>query len=103
MVADRHSPKSLRLTAMDNNGQVKIFLVMARQVDIIILHKALSERISSRKNLCPADRGLDVNKAENGNSTKNKSNFDEHCTKENPEQKTTKADTSTKILNSSSK
>lgn len=28
MTAEQSSPKSLRLTAMDNNGQVKVFLVM---------------------------------------------------------------------------
>lgn len=28
MTADQSSQKSLRLTAMDNNGQVKVFLVM---------------------------------------------------------------------------
>ncbi|XP_030369764.1 ran-binding protein 3 [Scaptodrosophila lebanonensis] len=49
MVAERASQKSLRLTAMDNTGTVKIFLAMGRPADIAQLHKALSERIIKRK------------------------------------------------------
>uniref|UniRef100_A0A1I8NSK9 RanBD1 domain-containing protein n=1 Tax=Stomoxys calcitrans TaxID=35570 RepID=A0A1I8NSK9_STOCA len=49
MVAERPSQKSLRLTAMDNTGKIKIFLVMARPVEIKHLHSALAERIEKRK------------------------------------------------------
>ncbi|XP_017084106.1 ran-binding protein 3 [Drosophila eugracilis] len=49
MVAERASQKSLRLTAIDNSGVVKIFLAMGRPADIAQLHKALSERIAKRK------------------------------------------------------
>ncbi|XP_064549270.1 ran-binding protein 3 [Drosophila montana] len=49
MVAERASQKSLRLTAMDNTGTVKIFLAMGRPADIAQVHKALSERIAKRK------------------------------------------------------
>lgn len=49
MVAERPSQKSLRLTAMDNSGKIKIFLVMARPVEINQLHNALVERIDKRK------------------------------------------------------
>lgn len=49
MVVERPSQKSLRLTAMDNTGKIKIFLVMARPVEINQLHNALVERIDKRK------------------------------------------------------
>ncbi|XP_004521279.1 ran-binding protein 3 isoform X1 [Ceratitis capitata] len=49
MVAERPSNKSLRLTAMDNTGKIKIFLVMGRPADMSLLHKELLERIELRK------------------------------------------------------
>ncbi|KAL9893846.1 ran-binding protein 3 [Glossina fuscipes] len=49
MVAERPSQKSLRLTAMDNTGKIKIFLIMARPVEINQLHTALVQRIRKRK------------------------------------------------------
>lgn len=49
MIAERPSPKSLRLTAMDNNGQIKIFLAMSRPDDINIIYNALSKRINILK------------------------------------------------------
>ncbi|TMW53587.1 hypothetical protein DOY81_001351 [Sarcophaga bullata] len=49
MVVERPSQKSLRLTAMDNTGKIKIFLVMARPLEINQLHSALVERIDKRK------------------------------------------------------
>lgn len=49
MVAQRPSNKSLRLTAMDNTGKIKIFLVMGRPADMALLHKELLERIELRK------------------------------------------------------
>lgn len=49
MVVERPSQKSLRLTAMDNTGKIKIFLVMARPVEINQLYNALVERIVKRK------------------------------------------------------
>ncbi|KNC29743.1 hypothetical protein FF38_05222 [Lucilia cuprina] len=49
MVVERPSQKSLRLTAMDNTGKIKIFLVMARPVEINQLYSALVERIDKRK------------------------------------------------------
>lgn len=49
MVVERPSHKSLRLTAMDNTGKIKIFLVMARPVEIDQLFCALVERINKRK------------------------------------------------------
>lgn len=49
MVAERPSDKSLRLTAMDSNGQIKVFLVMSRPDDISLLHNLLTERIKKEK------------------------------------------------------
>lgn len=49
MVAERPSQKSLRLTAIDNNGKMKVYLVMARVNEINQLHLALKERIEKRK------------------------------------------------------
>lgn len=49
MVAEHPSQKSLRLTAMDSTGKIKVFLVMARPVDINQLYKTLLERIEARK------------------------------------------------------
>ncbi|XP_053970175.1 ran-binding protein 3 [Anastrepha ludens] len=49
MVAQRPSNKSLRLTAMDNTGKIKIFLVMGRPADMSLLHKELIVRIELRK------------------------------------------------------
>ncbi|XP_017039850.1 ran-binding protein 3 [Drosophila ficusphila] len=49
MVVERASQKSLRLTAIDSSGVLKIFLAMGRPADIGQLHKALSERIAKRK------------------------------------------------------
>lgn len=61
MVAERPSQKSLRLTAMDNTGKIKIFLLMARPVDISRLHKALVERIDLRKSAHPEECRSSVN------------------------------------------
>lgn len=55
MTAEQSSPKSLRLTAMDNNGQVKVFLVMTRPEVIGKLHKELSKRIQVAKENAPAE------------------------------------------------
>ncbi|EDW43372.1 ran-binding protein 3 isoform X1 [Drosophila sechellia] len=64
MVAERASQKSLRLTAIDNSGVVKIFLAMGRPADIAQLHKALSERIAKRKASHPEE--CSVEEAKNG-------------------------------------
>lgn len=49
MIAEPASPKSLRLTAIDTTGQVKVYLVMARPSDIQSLAMALKMRISAEK------------------------------------------------------
>lgn len=51
MVAELPSPKSLRMTAIDAEGHIKVFLVMARPEDVKQLHKLLEERIKRLKNL----------------------------------------------------
>lgn len=49
MIAEPASAKSLRLTAIDQTGQVKVYLVMARPSDIQTLTMALKLRISAEK------------------------------------------------------
>jgi Ran-binding protein 3 len=49
MVCEQASQKSLRLTAIDATGQLKIFLVMGRNEDINILFNTLSRRINLEK------------------------------------------------------
>lgn len=50
MVVEKSSQKSLRLTAIDSNdGQIKIFLAMARPDDISILYTELKKRIDLEK------------------------------------------------------
>lgn len=58
MVAERPSPKSLRLTAIDNMGKMKVYLVMARSSEINYLHLALKERIEQRKISHPDETGV---------------------------------------------
>ncbi|XP_017008738.2 ran-binding protein 3 [Drosophila takahashii] len=62
MVAERASQKSLRLTAIDNSGVVKIFLAMGRPADIAQLHKALGERIAKRKVSHPEECAVEETK-----------------------------------------
>ncbi|EDW81754.1 uncharacterized protein Dwil_GK10849 [Drosophila willistoni] len=62
MVAERASQKSLRLTAIDNSGSIKIFLAMGRPADIAQLHKALSERIAKRKITHPEEISMEETK-----------------------------------------
>ncbi|XP_075148360.1 ran-binding protein 3 isoform X2 [Haematobia irritans] len=75
MVAERPSQRSLRLTAMDNTGKIKIFLVMARPLEINHLHNALAARIEKRKlshpeELCAAGTADVVENSEsNGEDT----------------------------------
>uniref|UniRef100_A0AAG5CQQ9 RanBD1 domain-containing protein n=1 Tax=Anopheles atroparvus TaxID=41427 RepID=A0AAG5CQQ9_ANOAO len=49
MVAQQPSQKSLRLTAIDSTGQIKVFLLMSRPEVITKLHKELSKRIETAK------------------------------------------------------
>nr|CAD7574865.1 unnamed protein product [Timema californicum] len=54
MVVDRTSPKSVRLTAMDSSGQIKVFLVTVSNIRNILkeaeqLHKKLEVRVKRSK------------------------------------------------------
>ncbi|XP_022224369.1 ran-binding protein 3 [Drosophila obscura] len=62
MVAERASPKSLRLTAIDNTGSLKIFLAMGRPADIAQLHKSLCDRIARRKLAHPEECSVEDTK-----------------------------------------
>ena len=45
MTAERAGPKSLRLTAMDVHGEVRIFVVQAAQKEVEQLHNMLMSRL----------------------------------------------------------
>ncbi|KAJ9578445.1 hypothetical protein L9F63_005315, partial [Diploptera punctata] len=45
MSVDRPSPKSVRLTAMDNSGQIKVFLLKSSPKETEQLHKSLEYRV----------------------------------------------------------
>uniref|UniRef100_A0A1Q3F5D3 RanBD1 domain-containing protein n=1 Tax=Culex tarsalis TaxID=7177 RepID=A0A1Q3F5D3_CULTA len=65
MIAEHSSQKSLRLTAMDNNGQVKVFLLMSRPDVIGKLHKELTKRIQTAKEMAAATGEDDDSKENN--------------------------------------
>lgn len=52
-ICEQPSQKSLRLTAFDTNGVVKIYLVMGRVDDMSQLHRVLSSRIRKAKERTP--------------------------------------------------
>lgn len=52
-MCEQPSQKSLRLTAFDTNGVVKIYLVMGRNEDMSMLFRALSSRIRKEKDRTP--------------------------------------------------
>ncbi|XP_055380915.1 ran-binding protein 3 [Condylostylus longicornis] len=68
MIVESPSPKSLRFTAMDNNGQIKIFLAMSRPDYITTIFNALKSRVSKLKSIKPeatdSDSSIEVNKEE---------------------------------------
>lgn len=51
MSVDKPSAKSVRLTAMDSSGQIKVFLVMAGSKEIDQLYKTLDWRVTNQKKL----------------------------------------------------
>lgn len=63
MLCDRASQKSLRFTAIDSSGQVKIWLIMGRPAEIDTLYEALNKRVEAQKALHPEDENN-----QNGNS-----------------------------------
>jgi Ran-binding protein 3 len=52
-ICEQPSQKSLRLTAFDTNGIIKIYLAMGRIEDMSLLHRALSLRIQRAKDRTP--------------------------------------------------
>lgn len=52
-VCEQPSQKSLRLTAFDTNGVIKIYLVMGRTEDMSHLYRALGSRIRKEKDRTP--------------------------------------------------
>lgn len=51
MSVDKPSTKSVRLTAMDSSGQIRVFLVMAGSKEIDQLYKTLDWRVTNQKKL----------------------------------------------------
>lgn len=67
MVVEKSSQKSLRLTAIDSkDGQIKIFLAMARPDDITSLYNALKKRIELEKE--KADTSGEASTSHDGDS-----------------------------------
>lgn len=64
-ICEQPSQKSLRLTAFDTNGIIKIYLVMGRVDDMSHLNRALSSRIRKEKDRTPEpeaeSKGVEVN------------------------------------------
>lgn len=89
MVVAKPSQKSLRLTAIDpTNGQIKIFLAMARPDDVSNLYAALKKRIEAEKEKTEVDSELpsqdDTDKESDGSIPKptgNEENNDEPSAK----------------------
>lgn len=52
-ICEQPSQKSLRLTAFDTNGLIKIYLAMGRAEDMSQLYRALSSRIRREKDRTP--------------------------------------------------
>lgn len=55
-ICEQPSQKSLRLTAIDASGGVKIYLVMGRNEDMSQLHRFLSARIRREKERTPEEK-----------------------------------------------
>lgn len=49
MIVEKPSTKSMRMTAIDSEGHIKVFLVQARPDDITVLFKYLTERVNKMK------------------------------------------------------
>ncbi|KAL5285004.1 RANBP3 family protein [Megaselia abdita] len=80
MLCDRSSQKSLRFTAIDSTGQVKIWLIMARPTEIQTLYDALHKRVEVQKNLHPEDENN-----QNGNSNTSEILENPKCSEEDEE------------------
>ncbi|XP_054007234.1 ran-binding protein 3 isoform X1 [Hylaeus anthracinus] len=59
MTAERAAPKSLRLTAMDVHGDIRIFIVQAAPKEIEQLHKLLQQRIKRAQERQPKKLATD--------------------------------------------
>lgn len=59
MTAERAGPKSLRLTAMDIHGDVRIFIVQAAPNEVDQLHNHLMQRLKRAKERQPKKLATD--------------------------------------------
>lgn len=79
MLCDRSSQKSLRFTAIDSTGQVKIWLIMARPTEIQTLYDALYKRVEVQKTLHPEEENN-----QNGKSNTTETLGDTKCSEDEP-------------------
>lgn len=88
MAVEKPSNKSIRLTAIDSEGHIKVFLVMARPDDVESLYRYLNERVRKLKALEQERETRAVNMTENDNDKNltrkvddgEKGNFSGTCT-----------------------
>ncbi|XP_037874773.2 ran-binding protein 3 [Bombyx mori] len=57
MLADQAGPKSLRITALDAQQQIKLFLIMGSPADIVQLTRAIKARVQTSKKPAGGARG----------------------------------------------
>ena len=75
MAVEKTSTKSVRLTAMDATGQVKVFLVMSSPKDIDTLYRALQTRVNKRQlaeNACSSTKRMSLDLAGSQNDSPEK-------------------------------
>lgn len=89
MAVEKPSNKSIRLTAIDSEGHIKVFLVMARPDDVETLYRYLNDRVRKLKAIEQEREARAINIAKNDNINKNltskvddgeKGNFSGTCT-----------------------
>lgn len=59
MTAERAAPKSLRLTAMDVQGSIRIFIVQAAPKEVEQLHNLLQQRLKRAQERQPKKLATD--------------------------------------------
>ncbi|XP_022918248.1 ran-binding protein 3 [Onthophagus taurus] len=60
MMIQKAGPKSIRLTAMDSKGDIKVFLIMASIEDTGRLHKLLQDRVQSEQTTSCKQRKMSI-------------------------------------------
>ncbi|PSN38435.1 hypothetical protein C0J52_12731 [Blattella germanica] len=81
MSVDRPSPKSVRLTAMDNSGQIKVFLVMSSPKETEQLHRSLECRVLLAQRASSSQNQIQSETKSSGNDLASHSLPPEPCSK----------------------